>query len=331
MRIPGLRNVVESTPVPAAGVALGLVSLGNLLAPYSTAALVVFASCAAALAALVVAKIALLPGSFRDDMQNPVIAGTFATLFMTVMQLAGCLAPALGAAAFALWATAVACHVGLIVWFTRRFVRGFSLKNVFTSWFVAYVGIIVAALTSPAFGMEALGRILFAFGFACYAVLLVTVSGRYLRHEVPDAAKPTLCIYAAPMSLSLAGYLSVAGVPNETFVAVLAVLAQILLIAVVTQLPRLLSMPFYPSYAAMTFPFVISATALGKAIECLKTAGWTLPEELAVIVAAETALAAALVCYVFARYAHHLAVTSAAKASEASLEGETQAAAAIAE
>lgn len=58
MKIPRVRAVVESTPIPAAGVALGLVSLGNLLAPYSTALLVVLASCAAVLFALVIAKIA---------------------------------------------------------------------------------------------------------------------------------------------------------------------------------------------------------------------------------------------------------------------------------
>lgn len=327
MKIPAARTIIESTPIPAAGVALGLVALGNLLAPYSPAAIVLFGSCSALLAALVIAKIVLAPASFRDDMSNPVIAGTFATLFMTAMQLASCLAPTLGAVALALWAAAVLCHLGLIVWFTARFVRRFSLKSVFTSWFVAYVGIIVASLTSPAFGMEAVGRALFVFGFACYAVLLVVVSVRYIRHEVPDAAKPTLCIYAAPMSLSLAGYLSVANTPNTLFVTVVAVLAQILLIAVVTQLPRLLRMPFYPSYAAMTFPFVISATALGKALACLSAAGWAVPEAMTVVFVAETMLAAALVCYVFVRYIRHIAVTSAKKVAEFSLEGEAQTAA----
>lgn len=326
MKIPGLLTIVESTPIPAAGVALGLISLGNLLAPYSQAALVVFAVCAAVLAVLVVAKIALFTGSFRDDMQNPVIAGTFATLFMTAMQLASCLAPVLGVVAFVFWAAAVLCHVGLIVWFTLRFVRSFSLKNVFTSWFVAYVGIVVASLTSPSFGMEALGRALFVFGFACYAVLLVTVSVRYARHEIPEAAKPTLCIYAAPMSLSLAGYLSVADTPNEMFVVVLAVLAQILLAIVVTQLPRLLSLSFYPSYAAMTFPFVISATAFGKAVGCLNDAGWVLPDVLSVLIVAETVLAIAMVCYVFARYVHHIASTSSAKAAAAEPAADAQSA-----
>lgn len=310
-----LLTVVESMPLPAAGVALGLVSLGNLLAAYSPAVQTAFAVCAAILALTVIAKIALMPDSFREDMNNPVIAGTFATLFMTVMQLAAWLERPLGAVALALWVAAVACHLGLIVWFTTRFVRGFSLKNVFTSWFVAYVGIIVASLTSPTFGMEALGKVLFALGFSCYAVLLIVVSVRYLRHEVPDAAKPTLCIYAAPMSLSLAGYLSVTSDPNELFVAIVAVLAQILLVIVAAQLPRLLRMPFLPSYAAMTFPFVISATALGKAIACLNEAGWALPEELAFVVAAETVLATAMVCYVFARYAHHVGTRVTAKAA----------------
>ncbi len=302
-----LRALVESTPIPAAGVALGVVSLGGLHAAAFPLVQPLCAAVATALALLVVAKVALFPSCFRADMGNPVVAGTFATLFMCAMQLASFAQPALGAAAFALWALAVACHATLIAWFTWRFVRGFRLRNVFTSWFVAYVGIIVGALTSPAFGMEALGRALFGFGFACYAVLLVVVTLRHARHPLPEPAAPTFCIYTAPLSLSLAGYLSVTAQPHPVFVAVLAAMAQGMLVVVAVRLPRLLRLPFYPSYAAMTFPFVITATALAKALACLASAGWALPAWLDALSAAEAAFATAIVCYVLARYLHHIA------------------------
>lgn len=297
--------VVKHTPVPAAGVALGVVSLGGLHAalPFVQGAC---AAIAALLAALVVAKVVRHPASFRADMDNPVVAGTFATLFMCAMQLASFARPFLGAAAFALWATAVLCHAGLICWFTWRYVRGFDLRNVFTSWFVAYVGIVVGALTSPAFGMEALGRTLFAFGFACYAALLVVVTARHVRHRLPDPAAPTFCIYTAPMSLSLAGCLAVFPNANAPFVAVLAVLAQLMLCVVLARLPHLLRLPFYPSYAAMTFPFVITATALSKALGHLTAAGWDVPEALFGLAALEAALATVMVCYVLARYVRHI-------------------------
>ena len=115
------------------------------------------------------------------------------------------------------------------------------------------------------------------------------------------------------MSLSLAGYLAVAGEPNVPFVIALTVSAQCFLAVVVAQLPRLLRLPFYPSYAAMTFPFVICATALGKALACLTDAGWAVPHVLFLLAGIEAALATAMVCYVLARYAHHIVHTAHAE------------------
>ncbi len=301
------RALVKSTPIPAAGVALGVASLGNLHANAFPLAQTACAATAALLVALVLAKVALHRRSFQDDMDNPVIAGTFATLFMCIMQLASFAAPTLGAIAFVPWAAAIASHAALIVWFTARFVRKFQLRNVFTSWFVAYVGIIVGALTSPAFGMEGLGRILFFFGFACYVALFGVVTIRHVRHKLPEAAAPTFCIYTAPMSLSLAGYLAVAEQPDTAFVATLAVLAQALFAVVLTRLPRLIRAPFYQSHAAMTFPFVITAAALAKALACLDAAGWQLPAWLGTLSAVEAAFATVIVFLVFARYACHIA------------------------
>ena len=76
--------------------------------------------------------------------------------------------------------------------------------------------------------MQALGQAIFWFGFACYAALLVLVTYRYAKHEVPEGARPLFCIYTAPMSLSIVGYLAVADAPNALFVGVMMVLAQVL-------------------------------------------------------------------------------------------------------
>ena len=50
-----------------------------------------------------------------------------------------------------------------------------------------------------------LGYYIFWFGFVAYMLLLALVTYRYLHHPIPEAAKPLICIYTAPMSLSLAG------------------------------------------------------------------------------------------------------------------------------
>ena len=299
-----MRDIIKKVPIPTAGVALGLAALGNLLQPYAEVAHIVCGALSLLLVAMIVAKVVLFPSMIRDDLQNSIFASVSATFFMTLMQLAGYLAPVAIVPAFGLWCAAIAGHFILMGWFTAHFIRRFKLAEVFPTYFICYVGIIVAAVTSPVFGMEAFGRGIFWFGLACFAVLLATVVARYLKHEIPEPARPLFCIFAAPMGLSLVGYLAVTPNPDPLFVGVLMGLGQVMLVGVATQLPKFLALKFYPSYAAMTFPFVISAMALGKGMQALYAAGVTIPAlpMVEALIALETVFAAVMVTYVFAHY-----------------------------
>ncbi|MEG2119452.1 MAG: TDT family transporter [Pseudoflavonifractor sp.] len=301
-----MRQRICKVPIPIAGVALGLAALGNLLQSYSGYLRWVCGGVSALLMALLLLKIILFPDMIRKDYGNSILASVSATIFMTVMQLAGYVRPLLGVAATAIWLAAIICHLTLIVWFTLHFIRNFRLEEVYPTYFIAYVGIVVAAVTAPTFDMAGLGTVIFWFGFSLYLVMLVLVTMRYRSIPVAPAAKPLFCIYAAPMSLSLAGYLSSVESKSVLFAVVLAVAAQILYIMVLTQLPKLLKLPFYPSYAAFTFPFVITAFALKKLLAWLVVEGYTVPAVLNAVVLVETVFAAAMVTYVLARYLYYL-------------------------
>lgn len=303
-----MRDLIKQVPIPAAGVALGLAALGILLQPYSEIVHIVCGVLSACFILLLFAKIVLFPKTIRDDLHNSIAASVSATLFMTLMQLSTYLAPVLHTAALCLWVAAIAGHLCLMLWFTATYIRHFKLSEVFPTYFICYVGIIVGSVSSPTFGMEAVGNVLFWFGFACYLVLLVVVTTRYFKHEVPEAARPLFCIYTAPMSLSLAGYLAAADQPNVAFVIVLLVLAQILLLVVLSRLPLFVKLKFYPSFAAMTFPFVITATALSRATTLLRSQGVLAPGAfstfLDVLLVVETVLACGMVLFVVCHYAH---------------------------
>ena len=297
-----MRTLIENVPIPTAGVALGLAALGNLLAPFAEMAHAVCGVLSTALVALLIAKIILFPAQVRDDLRNSILASVSATFFMTLMQLTTYLAPFAFVPAFTLWAVAIIAHLALMTGFTVRFMKHFKLHEVFPTYFICYVGIIVASATSPTFGMEAVGHALFWMGFVFYFVMLILVTYRYLKHEIPESARPLFCIYTAPMSLSIVGYLATAATPHPLFVGILMILAQMFFLLVLTRLPQLLRLKFYPSFAAMTFPFVITATALNQATAFLETSGTTLPAFMDTVIAAETGLAIVLVAYVFVRY-----------------------------
>lgn len=142
---------------------------------------------------------------------------------------------------------------------------------------------------------------LFWVGFACYPILLVLISVRYIKYPVPDAARPLFCIYSAPASLSIAGYLAITETPNLIFVAVLLAFAQFCFISVLVKVPSFVKGGFFPSYAAMTFPFVITATALTLCIDLFAFEGFTLMC-FEILCAIETVFAAVMVVFVLAHY-----------------------------
>lgn len=311
-----MQDFIKRVPIPTSGLALGLAALGNLLQPSADEIRIVCGLLATALIALVSIKSLLYPHMLREDMQNPVLASVSATFMMTLMQLSCYIAPTSQILGAILWLLAVSAHLTLMICFSIRFSRNFKLDQVFPTYFICYVGIIVASVTSPQFGFEPFAYALFWFGFACFIPLFILITIRYAKHPAPEATRPLFCIYSAPASLSIVGYLAVEPTPNLLFVACLLIAAQILFIIVLARLPKLLALDFYPSFAAMTFPFVITATALTCSIDLFRSANITLSPIIEQISALEIIFASAMVVFVFAKYMQFFFAPVARKVTE---------------
>lgn len=311
-----MQDFIKRVPIPTSGLALGLAALGNLLQPNTDEIRIICGLLATALIALVALKSLMYPHMLREDMHNPVLASVSATFMMTLMQLSCYIAPTSQTLGAILWLLAVSAHLTLMICFSIRFFRNLKLDQVFPTYFICYVGIIVASVTSPQFGFEPFAYALFWFGFACFIPLFILITIRYVKHPVPEATRPLFCIYSAPASLSIAGYLAVEPNPNLLFVACLLIAAQVLFIIVLVKLPKFLSLGFYPSFAAMTFPFVITATALTYATDLFREASTVLLPMVEQIAALETMFAGAMVAFVFAKYMHFFFAPLVRKAAE---------------
>ena len=127
------------------------------------------------------------------------------------------------------------------------------------------------------------------------------------RSEVPDAAKPTIAIMAAPASLSLAGYLTVVKEPSLLVCAVLLGIALLMTLFTYIALFHLMRLPFTPGYAAFTFPMAIGATALYKMAHLV--AGFPqatqYAEQLRMLATGEAIIAVLVIAYVSIRFCHH--------------------------
>ena len=306
-------NIIKKVPVPLCGVMLGFAALGNLLQSYGEGIRLVCGIVAAFLLILVLLKLIMFPKMIKEDMQNPIMASVSGTFPMALMLLSTYVKPFIGTAAMYIWFFAIGLHIVLIVYFTVKFILKLQLPKVFASYYIVYVGIAVAAVTAPAFEQTGIGAAAFWFGFVTLIILLVLVTVRYVKcPQIPEPAQPLLCIYAAPTSLCIAGYVQSVTPKSRGFLLAMLAVATVLYIFSIVKAIGYLKLKFYPSYAAFTFPFVISAIATKQTMACLANMGQPMPV-LKYVVLIETVLAVVFVVYTFIRFMGFLFINQPAK------------------
>jgi len=272
-----MRRKLAKIPVPLAGLALGVASLGAVttgMNPVIGNSLVLVASL---LLLLFLSKVLLHVSSFIEDLKHPVFGSMLPTFSMGAMIVASFLGKLNYQAGKALWLAAIGLHIALLIHFLIQTCRPFRFINVVPSYFIPPVGLVVACISGQGFKAPQLCTAIFYFGVVSCLLLLCLVLIRLSKGALPDAKKPTLAILAAPCSLCLAGCLSLAEPPSELFLYLLIPLSILLTLSVYILLFGLLKMPFNPGCSAYTFPLVISAAAMLKLAEHLvqNEMGWS--------------------------------------------------------
>ncbi|MDW7670525.1 MAG: TDT family transporter [Bacillota bacterium] len=297
-----MKSLLQKLPLPISGLMLGLAALGNLLGPYHQGLRFLLGIISGMLFLALAAKLVLFPDCLKEGFANPVAACIMATFPMGMILLSTYIRPMLPGAAFGAWLLGVFLNALMMILFTKTHVLPFSMKKVFSSYFVMYVGIVAGSVTAPLYGIQRVGQLLFYLGLALYIPLVPLVTYRVFKvGGIPEPAKPVAIIYAAPASLLLAGYLSSFPEKNVTLVIVLGAWAFLMTLYGLVQMPGMLKLPFFPSYSAFTFPFVISAIAFSGMTGFLGSQGYNtaLLEPIRIL---QILWATGMVLYVLLRY-----------------------------
>ncbi|MCF1427262.1 MAG: TDT family transporter [Shewanella sp.] len=306
------KTKLASIPSPMAGLALAIGSLGsaweNLATSLHGAGQLISAAIAAIMLLALVAKFIIHPRVLWQELTHPVVGSvipTFAMALMIISKALGLFFPAIG---LTLWLGAIGIHIVFLSAFVYYRAIDFKLDHMVPSWFVPPIGIIVAAVSFPGQGYNWLANGILIFGMLAYLIMLPVMLYRLIFCEpVPQAAKPTIAILAAPASLSLAGYLTVVQEPSIVLVGLLLSVAVLMTAVIYLALFHLLKLPFSPGYAAFTFPMVIGATALFKsAVWAGHFAGMAaFAHSLYTLAVIELVVATLVVAYVSFRYLMH--------------------------
>ncbi len=294
--------MIKRIPTPIAGLMLALAALGNLIASYGSAYRYVLGGLSLILMLLLCIKGISMPEKLAGEFKNPLLASVMPTFSMGLMILATYIKPYSATMAYGFWFSGLGLHIILILLFTKRHMLNLKIKSVYPSYFIVYVGIVVASVTAPAFDMVKWGQAIFYFGFLSYLLLLPIVLYRvFIIKGLVEASIPSLTIFAAPASLCLAGYLNSFQDKNMYILGVLILLSLVMFIGVILQMPKMLGIKFYPSYSAFTFPFVITGVAM-KGLYGFLAAGGRQISYLLYLVKFLEFWSLAIVIYVFVGY-----------------------------
>ena len=292
---------VRSIPISICGLSLALAALGNLLLPYGAEVRYTLGILSAVVLFIFALKLFLdLPHALAE-LKTPVPLSVLPTATMAIMLLLTYIRPYVGYLAVYLWYAVIIVHLCIMFLFAKRFILNLKIGTVYPSWFIAFVGIVTVSVTAPAMDALPVGQAAFYVGFVLYFAALVLIIYRMTRPiYVPEPLRLTTAIFTAPMSLCIVGYFASFEQQNVTLVYMMLAIAVISYFYVsFKMLTIFLKAKFYPTYAAFTFPYVISAIAFRLGNNFLIGQGHTLLSPLAV---ASEWIAGLVVLYVCVHY-----------------------------
>lgn len=291
--------MIEKIPLPICGVILALFSLGNLLNDTHPLLKVICATLGMIFLILIISKLILYPEKIKADFQNPILTSNSGTFSMSLMLLSTYLSPFIPNIAFGIWILGVALHILLMIYFTHHFIiHNFNILTVYPSYWIVYVGITMGAITAHAHNLEEIGIIFFIVGFIAMILTMPLIIYRYIKYtDIPNGNKPLICIFTAVLSILIVGYINSFNTISNEFLMVMYIFACILYIFAFVKFIEYRNLKFYPSFAAFSFPFVISGLATKGVISKI---GPNII--LNNILNIETVIATVIVAYVLMKY-----------------------------
>lgn len=202
----------------------------------------------------------------QQELKKPPVLSGMATFPMSGMILATYvlrIVPSVPLLAQVLWWFSFLLDIGLITYFTIQLLTSKERIYATPSWTVLYVGIAVAALTYPVVGIIQIAYSTIIFGFILTFYLYPRIYKDLKKKPLPTSLLGQEGIYCAPFSLLLASLVRVWIIFLPLWVYILMIIAsQLFFFLVLSRLPQILKQGFQPSFSALTFPTIVTATSL---------------------------------------------------------------------
>ncbi|MCL2578762.1 MAG: TDT family transporter [Oscillospiraceae bacterium] len=269
-------------PVNVIATALGFATLSNMwgtaLGFPGARVVIMIGAILVWLAAIV--KMTVHYPTFKADYMLLVPSSLYATFSMLTMSIGAFVFEFTQPAGRALWLAGVLLHAVHLCIFTYRFViKGVILDTFLPTWFVTYMGFMVAVVSGMPMGFRPILEFIMIYGYVVYPVILIGMLYRLSKVPIPGVLKPTGAIFLAPSGLFFISYLNMNSAPIDALVIAVYLIVFATIIRVGSLLHSYLRGPFGPGLAALTFPTAVALVATFRMVGYLNNTG---REELAV-------------------------------------------------
>ncbi len=132
--------------------------------------------------------------------------------------------------------------------------RPFKPGQLTPAWFIPAVGNVIVPIAGVHLGYTEISWLFYSAGLMFWIVLLTLVMNRLMFHDpLPGKMVPTLMILVAPPSVAFISWVQLTGEAGS-FGHILLNLGYVFTLLVVTQIGKLVKLPFAMSWWALSFP-----------------------------------------------------------------------------
>ena len=202
------------------------------------------------------AKILIHPAAVMAEWHHPIRATFFPAASISLLLMAVCFLPENAGIANILWIVGAILQGFLTLSIIGRWIghKPFEYSHINPAWFIPAVGNVVAPVAGAQLGYHELSWLFFSGGLLFWIILLTLVMNRLIFHTpLPGKLLPTLVIMIAPPAVGFIAYLSLTG-GIDTLARIMLNLGYVFALIVLTQIPRIMKLPFAMSFWALSFP-----------------------------------------------------------------------------
>ncbi len=203
------------------------------------------------------AKMALRTPAFIGEWHHPIRVAFYPAASISLLLMAVCFLPEQEGIANILWILGAILQGGLTLAILARWIghKPFEYSHINPAWFIPAVGNVVVPVAGAQLGYHDLSWLFFSGGLLFWIILLTLVMNRLIFHTpLPGKLLPTLVIMIAPPAISFISYMNLNGGQVDTFAHILLNLGYVFALIVLTQLPKIMKLPFAMSFWALSFP-----------------------------------------------------------------------------